>query len=92
MSTGLRVFISNFPALNTSPADVEFRIGREEPQTGTWETTTGQGGSNVQVPDSLHASVLQAGRIAVRVQGHTRVVEWRNGGDVYEIMRACAGE
>ena len=90
-TAGLEVIFTGFPRLDVDRVDVEFRIGREEPQTGTWEATTGPGGSTVTAPDTLTASILRAGRIALRVQGHTRVHEWPNGGAVYEAMRTCAG-
>ena len=90
--TGLDVLVTDLPALNANPVDVEFRVGRQEPQVEAWTATTGSGGSSIRVPDRLYASVLQAGRLAVRVDGHTKVIEWSNGDAVYEIMRECAGQ
>ena len=88
---GLKIIFTRFPRLNVDRVDVEFRIGREETQTGTWEATTGSGGSTVTAPYALTASILRAARIALRVQDRTRVHEWPNGDAVYELMIACAG-
>ena len=90
-STGLHVSLSSLPKLNANPADVEFRIGKQNPQAGKWESTTGPGGSAITVPDKLVADVLRSGRLAVRVHGHTRVFGWSNGDAVYAVMRECAG-
>ena len=90
--TGLRVMVSDLPRLFVDRADVEYRIGRGEPQVGSWAATWGSGGSTVTVPSSLIAEVLRAGRLAIRVQSqHTRLLEWANGGDVYALLSECAG-
>ena len=89
---GLKVMVTNLPALNVDMAEVEYRIGRNRPQTGMWPATTGTRGSIVTAPTSLVADVLRAGQLAVRVQGqHTRLLEWVNGDVVYELLSECAG-
>ena len=89
--SGLQILVSILPALFVETAEVEYRVGRGEPQTGTWSATWGSGGSTITVPDSLVADVLRAGRLAVRVQGqHTRLLEWDNGDSVYELLSECA--
>ena len=90
-TSGLRVSVGKLPPLGVDSVEVEYRIREREPQTDSWRTTTGTGGSTVIVPDELVADVLRAGRLALRVQGHTQLLEWPNGEAIYELMSACAG-
>ena len=71
--------------------DVEYRIGQQQAQTGTWRSTTGPDASSVTVPDALVEDVLRAERLTVRVQEYIRVPEWSGGDVIYELMSDCAG-
>ena len=87
----LTVMLSKLPPLNADSVDIEFRVGKQKPQTGKWECGTSEDGSVLVVPDELIAPILLAGRLAVRVKGHTRVFTWKNGDKVYAVMSECAG-
>ena len=87
----LTVMLSELAPLNADSVDIEFRAGKQKPQTGKWKCGTGEDGSVLVVPDELIAPILRAGRLAVRVKGHTRVFTWKNGDKVYAVMSECAG-
>lgn len=86
----IQMFVTGLPALQIDSATVEYRIGSESATTGTWSISTGDGGSAMYVPDSLIASAMRAERLAVRVQDHTRLIEWRSGDAVYNVANECA--
>ena len=90
-ASGLEVRLLGLPPVGDERAEITYRIGRETAATGAWKATTGSGGSSLVVPDELAETVLRAGRIAVRVHGETRVIEWENGAAIYRLINECGG-